>query len=172
MKPIHAAALCAALAAAPAVAQDAASPPAVAPADLTASQFVQTAVVSNAFELETSRAVLAATSDAEVRAFAETMIRDHEQAAQDLVAAAAAAGVEPPAPYLDRRHADMLATLSGADPSTVDDAYVEMQVEAHAEAIALFSAYAERPDPLGTFAAETLPRLEAHAAAAGALAAE
>jgi putative membrane protein len=154
-----------ALAAGSASAQTAATdsaPPVVAPADLTAEQFVEAAVVSNAFEIASSEVVLEAQARDEVRAFAERMIADHAAATAELTAAAEAAGVAAPAPYLDDRHEGMLTSLRDAEAGSLDDAYVEMQVNAHVEAVTLFSAYAERADPLGAFAEATLPKLEAH----------
>ena len=51
-----------------------------------------------------------------------------------------------------------------ASRSDFDSLYTEMQVQAHEQAVDLFSSYAEQDDrePLREFAATTLPVLEEH----------
>ncbi len=163
------AAALAALAGAPLAAQteplvepSATAPQAVLAAELTTEQFVNTATVSNAFEIGTSQLALSAAAREDVRAFAQRMIDDHTTATTELAAAAEAAGTSAPEPYLDARHEAMVALLTGSTPETLDDAYLEMQLNAHVEAITLFTAYSDREDPLGAFAAETLPALRMH----------
>ena len=135
----------------------------VEPADLTAEQFVATAAASNAFEIASSQVALdAAGSREDVREFARRMIEEHTAATARLQEAATASGVPAPPPALDDRHQDMVQALTDADQGTLDNAYLEMQLNAHIESVALFSAYAEREDPLGAFAAEMLPSLRMH----------
>jgi predicted outer membrane protein len=69
---------------------------------------------------------------------------------------------------LDSRRAAMLNQLAAASGREFDQLYRQMQVMAHQEAIALFTAYAQQPDDpaLGAFARQTLPHLRAHYASA------
>ena len=133
------------------------------PADLTAEQFVTAAAGGDAFEIATSEVVLNAPDTREdVRGFAQQMIQDHTANSTELQAAAEAAGLTPPPAALDDRRSDMVQALTDADPATLDNAYLEMQLNSHIESIALYSAYAGRDDALGAFAAEKLPVLQMH----------
>jgi len=65
---------------------------------------------------------------------------------------------------IDARHADMLNQLASAPPRQFDRLYGRMQVAAHQEAVALFTAYAQSgEDPsLRAFAQSALPTLQHH----------
>jgi len=65
---------------------------------------------------------------------------------------------------IDARHADMLNQLASAPPRHFDRLYGRMQVAAHQEAVALFTAYAQSgEDPsLRAFAQSALPTLQHH----------
>ena len=64
---------------------------------------------------------------------------------------------------LDAKHKADLDTLQKSK-DTVDKPYVQMQRDAHSEAVTLFEGYAKDGDnaQLKTFAAETLPTLKMH----------
>lgn len=67
-------------------------------------------------------------------------------------------------PSLDAEHANKLAELKDAPDDRFDALYVEMQTEAHQQAVELFTQYSES-GPEGAikiFAAETLPTLQKH----------
>lgn len=147
---------------------DAAAPEApevVTPAEVTAEQFVASAAVGNSFEIASSQIVVDAPNAREdVKEYARRMIEEHTAMAPRLQAAAEAAGVAPPPaePMLDERHQNMIQALTDAEMETLDNAYLEMQLNSHIETVALFSAYAEKDDPLGEFAGEALPSLQSH----------
>ena len=67
-----------------------------------------------------------------------------------------------PPPALNAKHQQMLATVEGA--SDFDAAYVNAQLMAHQEAVALFTSYSSSGDvpQLASFAAQTLPTLQMH----------
>jgi len=71
-------------------------------------------------------------------------------------------------PMLDARHADMLNQLAAARGTQFDRLYATMQVQAHQEALALHSGYAETGfDPaLRSFAAQVAPVVQSHLAMA------
>lgn len=129
--------------------------------DVTPEMFVNTAASSNAFEIRSSELALDKGGKAEVTAFAQQMIDDHTKAGDALKAAAGDAAV--PA-EMDPRHQEMVKQLEGAEGDDFDRIYTEMQAAAHAEAVALFSAYSQHgtDEALKSFAAETLPTLETH----------
>ncbi|HEX8168626.1 MAG TPA: DUF4142 domain-containing protein [Beijerinckiaceae bacterium] len=193
----------------PALAQPAmvAAPgPAPVMVPLTPAQFRQTAMMSDMFEIESSRLALQRSRSAAVQRFAGEMVQDHQATSAALnggtavaggalggaaggaivggivggpVGAAVGAGVGAaagatadvtgtvryaPNAMIDARHADMLNELASASGRQFDRLYGRMQVAAHQEAVALFSAYAQTgTDPnLRAFAQSALPALQHH----------
>jgi putative membrane protein len=139
--------------------------PNATPAATDAQSFVQKAAVSNQFEIESSQLALEAAGSEGVKEFAQKMVDDHTKAGDDLKAAVEAAGEEIEIPgELDQEHADMLAQLKATTGAEFDKQYVEMQTQAHDQAVELFSSYAENGDnaSLKEFAANTLPTLQDH----------
>lgn len=134
-------------------------------APASASDFVTMAGSSNLLEVESSRLAMRRSRDAEVRRFAQRMIRDHSMAGRRMMAALRRAGLPASAPVMSSRHRAMLDQLEATSPNEFDAAYITLQTQAHDEAVALFSAYSQRGDnpALTAFASETLPTLEMHA---------
>lgn len=142
---------------------DSAQQPEVVPAgDLTTVQFVQTAVVGNTFEIESSRLALEKSNDDQVREFAQQMISDHTAVAEELARAAQEDAAAVVNPYLDVRMEAMLAQLAATDENGFDRAYLNMQRQVHEESIKLFEAFDGREGALEKFASETLPHLQSH----------
>lgn len=131
---------------------------------LTAEDFVQQAVVANGFEIATSDLADDEADNDAVEDFAEQMLADHGKAGEDLAAVLKAEGMEMPSAALPPDKAAKLQQLEEADDEAFDALYVAIQLEAHEEAVALFSGYAEGGDneALKAFAARTLPVLEGH----------
>lgn len=138
------------------------APNTVAASELTPTQFVQTATVSNTFEIQSSQLALERSQNEQIRQFAEQMIADHTAATERLTEAAQEDAVAVVQPYLDTRMQAMVDQLQAADEGNFDSQYVQMQIQAHEESIALFEAFAGREGALGTFAAETVPALREH----------
>lgn len=141
-----------------------APPPAVA-TQLTATGFVQAAAMSNLFELQSSQLVLERSANPQVKGFAAEMVTDHSKAGENLAIAQAKAGGTTTIPdTLDTPHRNQLAQLIAAQGAALDRAYVRAQVQAHDEAVGVFSAYARGGDnpTLKAFAAQTLPVLQHH----------
>ena len=130
-------------------------------AAVDAQTFVNTATVSNLFEIQ-QLALSNSTSD-EVKSFAQHMIDDHSKAADEMKAIATQEGLAVPA-ELDQPTADKLAQLQAVSGEQFDLLYIQLQTAAHAEAVALFAGYANGGDneALKAFAAQTLPVLEQH----------
>jgi putative membrane protein len=121
--------------------------------------FVTKAASSNMFEIESSKVALQKAKNAEVKSFAQQMITDHTKAGKDMMA------VAPDAPKaMDAAHMAMVKDLQEASADKFDAEYVDAQVKAHDEAVALFTKYADdAQDPkLKAFAAEKLPVLKQH----------
>jgi putative membrane protein len=154
------------LLATPAFAQTAAPAPAAPAAATTVSdpaEFATKAAIGNMFELKSSALAQDNTQNADVLAFAQQMTTDHSKAAQDMLTAATTEKVTPPS-ELDEPHQTQLDALENADGDAFDAAYIDAQVKAHDEAVALFEGYASGgPDgALKDFATKTLPTLKMH----------
>lgn len=127
--------------------------------------FTRMAASSNKLEIESSRLAMERSRDREVRRFAGQMIRDHTSASQRMAAVVRRAGLPAAPPTLSAKHQAMLDQLAAAGADSFDSAYASLQAQAHEEAIALFSTYAQSGDDprLADFARRTLPTLQMHA---------
>ncbi|MDB5527420.1 MAG: hypothetical protein JWR51_523 [Devosia sp.] len=150
----------------PAFAQNAAPAPAAPAATMSVSdpaEFATKAAIGNMFELKSSALAQDHTQNADVLAFAEQMTTDHSKAAQDMLTAVTAEKVTP-STGLDEPHQTQLDALEDVKDDQFDAAYIEAQVKAHDEAVALFEGYAAG-GPAGAlkdFASNTLPTLKMH----------
>jgi putative membrane protein len=137
--------------------------PAMADSADADTSFVYTVAQSDLFEIMSSEAAVQISENADVRDFAETMIRDHTMSSQKLIEAAAQENLAPPI-ALDAKHQQMLNDIQAADEESFDAAYIEAQEMAHMDAVKLFEDYALQGDggPLQTFAEQTLPTLQMH----------
>jgi putative membrane protein len=135
----------------------------------SATEFVPMATSSNLFEVESSRLALQRSQNREVRRFAQQMIRDHNTASRRMATVVRRAGLPAQPPAMMPKHQQMLATVEGA--ADFDAAYVNAQLMAHQEAVALFSSYSSDGDvpQLQEFAGATLPTLQMHLEQAQAL---
>lgn len=127
--------------------------------------FTKVVSSSNEFEIRSSELAKQNAEADQIKKAAEMVIADHTKAGEKLkatLAAKEAAAAEPvkPAP----KHQKMLEQLEGAKGKDFDALYIDMQAQAHMEAVALFRTYAGSGDDqaLVGFAKETLPRLESH----------
>jgi putative membrane protein len=139
--------------------------PAPAPAPVDATTFVANATASNTFEIVSSRLALERAKDPAVRRIAEHLIHDHTMAQEQLAATAASVGIQAPAPYLNPEQQATVDALKGLWGKAFDAAYLQAQVKAHQEAIALFVGFASvdaNPRPLRLLAIATLPILGQH----------
>jgi putative membrane protein len=143
----------------------AAQQPAPAPAPVDAATFVAQATQSNTFEIVSSRLALERAKDPAVERIAEHLIQDHTTAQEKLAATAAEVGVEAPVPSLNAEQQATVDALKGLWGKAFDEAYLQAQVKAHQEAIALFVGFASvdaNPRPLRLLAIATLPILGQH----------
>jgi putative membrane protein len=127
-----------------------------------AQEFVNKAAIAGMFEVESSKVAAGKVQDQSVKDFAQKMIDDHGAGNAKLATIAGEQKLVVPT-ALDAGHKADLETLNNAvDP--VDAPYIQMQRDAHAEAVSLFESYAQGGDnaPLKSFATETLPTLKMH----------
>jgi putative membrane protein len=132
------------------------------------AEFVSKVAQSDMLEVQASEFV-APNADADTKPFAEMMIRDHRATSNELkeLVQSRKVPVELPA-AMDAEHQkklDDLKKLSGRD---LDRQYDQMQLEAHQQAVDLFTRYSANGEnsELKAWATKTLPRLKEHLAMA------
>lgn len=131
----------------------------------SAQDFVNTAARSDAFEIAAARLAAKNAASAEVKAFAAQMIKAHTDSTAKIKTAAAGAtpAVTPDATLTAEQNEDLaeLGRLTGAE---FDEEYVDGQVDAHEDALALMQSYAASGTaaPLKTAAGEIAPVVEGH----------
>jgi putative membrane protein len=126
----------------------------------SAQDFVDKAAVGGLFEVDSSKIFEGKAQDQSVKDFAHKMIEDHGAANAKLESIAGEQKLAVPK-ELDAKHKADLDSLQNAKD---DKPYVQMQRDAHSEAVTLFESYAKDGDnaQLKTFASETLPTLKMH----------
>lgn len=129
------------------------------------STFVSAVSSANEFEIKSSELALQNASSVDLKEAAKMIIADHQKAGEKLKGILDKKGAPLPFPIvLSPKHQKMLDQLQAAKGKDFDTLYLDMQVQAHLEAIALFRTYAGSGDDQTVvgFAKETLPSLETH----------
>lgn len=147
----------------------------------SAEQFRAKATSSDAFEITSSKIALTHAINAGVKDFATMMVRDHTATTDKLVAIGgiSKASLESKMEIgKDGKYAgnDLISTSQAADLNSLnsksnadfDKTYMDDQVQGHKDAVALMEDYAKNGDnaKLKAFAAEVLPTIKEHLAAA------
>ena len=127
-------------------------------------EFVTAAGQSDAFEILEAQTVLGQSADPQVRAFAEQMIRDHEQMRNTLRNATVRAGLKPPPMGVGADQALMLSALQSQRGPDFDQTYVRHQALAHRSALTVEQAYAATGDDqtVRQAAAAATPTIASH----------
>ena len=134
---------------------------------LTAAAFVRVAATSDLYETEASRLAEQRAQSAEVKRFAERMLRDHGKTTGELkgmLGQLQGVSAQQMPTRLDQQHETLMQQLQGAQGAEFDRAFARQQVQSHQAAVDLFRAYAQSGDDarLKQWASQTLPSLEEH----------
>ena len=124
-------------------------------------EFASKATISGLYEIEAGKLAATKGLDQRVRSFANQMIIDHAEAQKEL---SATAGKTMLPAAVDTVHAKMLDALRAASPDQFDRLYVDQQVSAHSDAVAIFTGFSTS-GPNGALkglAAKLLPTLQHH----------
>ena len=125
--------------------------------------FIQDQLEDGQAEVLVARIAIDKASDPQVKEFAETMVRDHEKAAEDLRQAASAANVQLEATEPDHDHKNLqedLAKLTGRD---FDKKYIDAMVDEHQEAVSELEKKADSSNvQVHDWVAKTLPTVRQH----------
>jgi putative membrane protein len=131
-------------------------------------EFAQAAAQSDQFEILEGQTAITQSTDPEVRAFAQRMIRDHETTSRSLRDAALRAGLSPPPMAMSADQALLLSALHGLRGRQFDQLYARHQMLAHHSALVVEQSYASSGDnpALRQAAASTAPLIASHLAMA------
>jgi putative membrane protein len=136
-----------------------------APTVNTAADFVPAAAISDMYEIEASKLALQKSKSADVKAFAQMMIKDHTLTTSKLKSTLASANVQvTPPTTLDDRRQGMITNLKAASAADFDKLYLDQQTAAHQEALATMKSYADDGEvpALKKLAADTAPKIQQH----------
>ena len=124
------------------------------------------AAASDLFEIESSKAVLASTTDAGTKKFAQMMLEHHTQSTAKIMAAAKATKLTLTPARLEPMQQQMLNEIKSADAAGVDRVYIKHQATAHQAALALHQGYARNgdTDAFKKAAGEITPVVQKHIA--------
>ncbi len=133
----------------------------------TAAGYAAAVAQSDLYEIEASRLALERSNSPEIQQYAQMIIDSHGKATAELRSALASSGLAV-TPALDARHQGLLEALRTSTPLEFDTAYLDQQTMAHSEVLGLHRSYADRGDngAVKSFAAKTVPIVEAHLALA------
>lgn len=134
-----------------------------------AEEFINRAGIAGIFEVRAARLALERAQNPELRAFAATMIHDHTDTGEEL---RKVAGDFPVPTALDSEHQALIDELNAASSTTFDATYWKQLVDAHKEAVSLFTLFSTEGEngAIKGFAAKTLPMLQKHQDMLGRLA--
>jgi putative membrane protein len=149
----------------PTGAESEAAPMAGTPATpVDAASYISKAGAGDLWEIESSKALLAKSTNSEVKAFAQMMIDHHGKSTAQVKAAAGEAQMTVSPPGLDAEQRTMLAEFKAAEAATIDAIYLSHQKNAHEAALALHQGFAASGDtaPLKKSARAIVPVIETH----------
>lgn len=132
-----------------------------------AKDFIQQAFLTNEFGIAASQVALKETKDKETKAAAQQVLNDGLKVRQDMIVAIQGSTSDM---HFDQNwteeYKQKLADLQSSTGKDLDAKYVAVQSEENQKATALFSSYAQTATDAATksFAANTLPRLQAESA--------
>ena len=136
-------------------------------AALTAAAFARTAAMSDLYEIEASRLAEQRSQNAQVKQFAQHMLRDHQKTTNELkgmLPQLQGVSAQQMPTGLDQQHQALVQQLQAAQGAEFDRVFARQQLQSHQTAVELFRAYAQSGDnaQLKQWAAQTLPSLEEH----------
>lgn len=134
---------------------------------MSADTFVDRAAVADMYAIAAARLALCRSSSPEVQALAAKELADHTTSIHHLQAALEmleTRGVAPPPDELPPELVEELEELRAVPDDRFDSTYVDQQIAAHEEELALLTGYREEGDnaQLRSYAAAFAPVIERH----------
>ena len=127
--------------------------------------FVQTAAMSDMYEVEAGKLAAEKGQADAVKLFGQQMVDAHTKTTEELAGIVKIKNIKVDVPTtLDAEHQKLIDDLNSASADSFDKTYSEQQVDAHQEAVDLFKKYAANGDDsdVKQFAEKTLPTIQHH----------
>lgn len=126
--------------------------------------FVKKAAISDMYEIQASKLAQTKATSADVKTFAGKMITDHTKTSDQLKSIVSSKSVMTLPTALDAKHKALLTKLKGASGASFDSTYAQQQIQAHQQAVMLFTSESQngKDADLKKFATDTLPALQQH----------
>jgi putative membrane protein len=126
--------------------------------------YVKKAAMGDLFEIDSSKLALQKSKDAQVRSFAQMMIRDHTASTAKMVSILKKEKADAPSTTLDPDHQAQLDALNAESGASFDTAYVKAQLQGHQDALILHQTYSTSGSDkrLKAFAASTAKVVQMH----------
>lgn len=131
----------------------------------TVDGFVTGLGTGNMYELEAAKIAAAKSKNADVKALAAMITKDHTAAGEKLAGAQATAAPNVAIPTtLDERRKGLIDNLNAATPDDFDKVYLDQQVAAHNETLTLLNGFADNTEvpALASLARELVTPVTAH----------
>lgn len=129
--------------------------------------FIRKLSIGNMFEIQAGEVAIARSQRQDVRRVADILIADHRKNAETIKSVITVNNINVTPPMaLDREHDDKIVDLKEERAETFNRAYIDGQIAAHEETIAMFEDYVDHGNNrvLRNFAVDTLPTLRQHLA--------
>jgi len=130
--------------------------------DTMAITFFKNAAYGGMIEMETSNKMIQSTKNAQIKAFAEMMVKDHGEANEKVKALAQSKGFMPPT-ILPEDKLMLVQKLDSYKDESKNEYYAQLMIQEHKNAIQLFTEASRSDDTdIANLATATLPTLNAH----------
>ncbi len=125
--------------------------------------FIRQATIGGLYEIQSAQWALDQDLDAKVGDLVRMILEDHKAANAELKSFAVERGIQIP-DSLDAKHQALLRDLKQSSKGRADDMFIEQQINAHRDAIALYQEEAQSATDieLRAFARKQLPVLREH----------
>ena len=140
-------------------------PPPPTGGPIPTTDFLKAAAQSDEFEIQEGQMAQSMASSGQVKTFGARMVKDHSMTTDNLQKAIMKAGMTPPpSPPLRPDQLQMISALRTMSGKDFDKAYVDQQVMAHQQALAVQSTYSKSGDvpAIRAAAAKTAPLVQDH----------
>jgi putative membrane protein len=125
--------------------------------------YVAKAGAADRYEIDSSRLAMNRARRQDVRDFARMLMADHMRTTEQVAAAARADGLAPPPPRLEPSQRNMIRLLERTGRPGFDRAYLNQQITAHQQALALHRTQARTgTGELRRVAANAVPIVQGH----------
>ncbi|MFD1772165.1 DUF4142 domain-containing protein [Sphingobacterium suaedae] len=143
---------------------------AFAQTDSTDQDFVTRAIHANRFEVAAGSQAMERSEDAAVRQYGQMLVTEHTTVLEELEKAAVAKKLMLP-DAMEENHASILKSLGSLTGNDFNNAFKDIMIKSHEDAIALFTQAASglHDSELKSWASDKIPALKKHLEQAKAL---